>query len=122
MGQEIVWIDQLRQLVEEMPDNQDGYATKLQAKGQSRQIDLGMRAVKMTLPNDLWAKLTRTGGMTPEIRGWTERGGNSKYPFSGDLIVRIDPPGKKKVSNKKTRPLAAHSQAAPGQLVDRSQR
>lgn len=120
--QEIVWVDLLKTLAEQMPGNVDGYATKLQAKGQNRQVDLGLRVASMTLPNDLCSRLAVLEGVTPEIRNTTQ--GSGKYPFTSDLIVRIDPPAKPGTSKDKAKTKAAQSQPAPTtrQIVERPQR
>lgn len=109
--QEVIWIDQLKDLVQQMPDNTDGYATNLQAKGQNRQVDLGMRATSMTLPNDLWNRFVSVDGLDAEIRGWSE-GGNPKYPYSGDMVVRISPPAKP--GTIKTKPKTGSPQTQTG--------
>lgn len=121
-NQEMVWVDIFKQVVDQLPDNKDGYVTKLQVKGQNRQIDLGMRVANMMLPNDLWTRLNALNGIGCEIRSSRERV-DPKYPFEADLIIRIDPPGAKPVSAKnKPGPKAPQTQVTRSQMVERPER
>jgi len=111
--QEVVWIDSLKRLAEQMPSNEQIYATKLQAKAQRREFDMGLRAKGLLVPNDLQTRLIDSGVFSAEI-GPIGQGPDPKgYKYRGDMSIQIveknDKPGfaKDKTPGK---PATAQSQ------------
>lgn len=87
MQSEIVWVDSLRQIVEKLPSNDKAYVDRLLVKGQSRQIELGLRVNDWRVCNQLEEEL-RGLGYQVEL-GNRSQVNKAGYDYSGTLTIVI---------------------------------
>jgi Tfp pilus assembly PilM family ATPase len=114
MKQDMVWLDKLREIVQQMPDNQKSYMTKVTAKATSadtpdaRELQMGLRMSDWRVPTDLQDSLRRSSRLAVKL-GPSRQTSDPKYGFTGDVTIVIPPEKAKpgaKPGSAATRPAA----------------
>ncbi len=124
MKQDVVWVDKLREVVEQMPENSQAYTTKVSIKATSstvpngRDIQMGLRMndwqVSKTFQDSLGSNAHFIG-----IIGPSRTTGDPKYGYTGDMTVIIPPEkDKDKLAGKGAKPAAASQPATRPVLVE----
>jgi len=104
---EVIWLEELKKIIDKMPENREGYVTRLLANANYRRVRLEMHTRTAEVPNALAARLIQTGQY--EVKpGSCRQQSNNEYKYTSDVTIYIS------LSKKKTR------QAKPQSLAERT--
>jgi Tfp pilus assembly PilM family ATPase len=96
MKRDLVWLDKIRDVVQQMPDNSQVYATKLSAKPaagdapDARELQLTLRMTDFRIPTDLQKSLAKQPQFAV-MPGASRQTGDPKYGHAGDVKIVIRP-------------------------------
>ncbi len=114
MNQDLVWIDQLRNVVQRMPDNTRCYVTKLSARANSsegddaRELQVGLRMSDGRIPSTIQDELMSNTDFRVTIGASRQSTRDARYDYTGELTIVI--PGK--LAGSVAQPKAPASQPA----------
>ena len=120
MKQDLVWLDKLRDVIQQLPENQKGYMPKLIAKATSGDVldahELQMPGLRMSdwqVPTNIQKSLGASKQFAVKL-GQSRETLDPKYGYTGDVTIVILPdkakPGAKPAAKPASRPA---SQPAP---------
>jgi Tfp pilus assembly PilM family ATPase len=94
LKRDLVWLDKMRDVVRQLPDNSRSYVTKLTAKpaagdtGDAREFQLTLRMNDWRIPADLQKSLSEQAGFVVNL-GPSGPTGDPKYGYRADLTILI---------------------------------
>jgi len=89
IGREVVWIDELRRIVEEMPANSEAYVTRLLVSAGQRHVRLDLHVNTADLPNRLATKLSEKFGYDVPVGNSRQTDRGKKYRYVAEMTIRI---------------------------------
>jgi Tfp pilus assembly PilM family ATPase len=118
--QDMIWLDKIRDIVDQMPDNRMSYTTKVTAKAASsevpdaRELQMGLRMADWQVPKTLQDSLSKDKRFTVKLGPSRQTPSDPKYGFTGDVTIVIPPEKDKPVPKAAAKPeIAAVPQPAP---------
>ena len=122
--QDMVWLDKIRDIVDQMPDNRMSYTTKVTAKAASsevpdaRELQMSLRMADWQVPKTLQDSLAKDKRFTVKLGPSRQTPSDPKYGYTGDVLIVI-PPDKEKPASKapakpENAPVAPPAPDTPG--------
>ncbi len=123
ISRDLVWLDKLREVVEQLPDNQKAYSTRLAAKpstgeiADARVVQMGLRMSDWQVPKTLQDAFGKTNRFAI-IPGPIRQVMDPKYGYTSDVTIVIPPEKPKPAGKAPAKPAGPVTEPAPAEAPE----